>query len=407
MKKRLVALLLVLALLLPVSIASAAGYYRVNTSSLKVRFLPSESAEVLGSYRRDYALTVKSTKNGWSYVTFTDGFQGYVQSKYIKKGSSYSAWITNDETSMRVKPEGTAVTLAKLARGRKVTVLTHGSTYDYIDAGTLGKGYVMNGFLSKKKVAASGNASENMAVVGGGYYAWVLNAGARTVNLREDASTSAPVIAEYRSGTKVYVVAHHAQWDEIKVDGHTGYMMTKFLSTEEPAPTPTPDPAVTPAPAGAGTYTAYVVTANKGRLNVRKGNSENYSVQFKVPYGAAVTVIKHGTKWDYIEYNGKKGYVNNKFLHTAKPADAPAITPEPAAPVVVPASGYPYIGTIYAANGKGVNVHKKAADWSSNQDGIGRLDVGTTVTVLSSSGGWTKIEYNGRQGYVHSEFVRK
>ena len=269
MKKRLVALLLVLALLLPVGIASAAAYYRVTTSSLKVRFLPSESAEVLGSYRKDYALTVKSTKNGWSYVTFSNGFQGYVQSKYIKKASSYSAWVTNDDSAMRVKPEGTAVTLAKLARGRKVTVLTHGSTYDYIDAGSLGKGYIMNGFLSKKKVAASGNASQNMAVTGGGYYAWVLNAGGRKVNLRSDASTNAPIVNQYPSGTKVYVIAHHAKWDEVSVDGNTGYMMNQFLSTDEPAPTPTPDPSVTTAPPGGGTYTAYVNTANLWRRRHR------------------------------------------------------------------------------------------------------------------------------------------
>ena len=248
MKKRLVALLLVLALLLPVGIASAAAYYRVTTSSLKVRFLPSESAEVLGSYRKDYALTVKSTKNGWSYVTFSNGFQGYVQSKYIKKASSYSAWVTNDDSAMRVKPEGTAVTLAKLARGRKVTVLTHGSTYDYIDAGSLGKGYIMNGFLSKKKVAASGNASQNMAVTGGGYYAWVLNAGGRKVNLRSDASTNAPIVNQYPSGTKVYVIAHHAKWDEVSVDGNTGFMMNQFLSTDEPAPTPQPAEPAQDAP---------------------------------------------------------------------------------------------------------------------------------------------------------------
>ena len=81
MKKRLIALLLVLALLIPAGIASAATWYRVNTSSLKVRFLPDDSAKVLGSYRKDYACTVSSTKNGWSYVTFSNGTEGYVQSK--------------------------------------------------------------------------------------------------------------------------------------------------------------------------------------------------------------------------------------------------------------------------------------------------------------------------------------
>lgn len=405
MKKRLIALLLLVALLLPVGMASAATRYRVNTTSLRVRFLPSESAQVLASYRKDWALTVSSSADGWSYVTFTNGFQGYVQSKYISKASSYSAWITNDDTSLRYGPDGSYGTSAKLAKGRKVTVLSHGSRYDYVSAGDLGSGYVMNGFLSKKKVAPSGKDSTSTAVSGGGYSAWVLNAGYRKVNLRTSASTSAPVITQYATGTKVQVVSHGATWDKVTVDGNTGYMMTKFLSTSEPAPTPTPDPAVTPAPSGTG-YTAYVVTGNKGKLNVRKGNSENYSVQFKVPYGASVTVLKHGTKWDYIEYGGKKGYVNNKFLQTAKPSDAPAVTTAPSSVTAAPSKQFPYYANIYAANGKGVNVHKKPATWSSNQDGIGRLPVGTQVIVHGISGGWAKIEYNGRTGYVMSQFLK-
>ncbi len=73
MKKRLLALLLVLVLLIPAGVASAATRYRVNTGSLKVRQMPSESAAVLASYRLDYVLTVQSSKDGWSYVKFTNG----------------------------------------------------------------------------------------------------------------------------------------------------------------------------------------------------------------------------------------------------------------------------------------------------------------------------------------------
>ena len=101
MKKRLIALLLVLVMLVPAGIASAATWYRVNTSSLKVRFLPSENSKILGSYRKDYAATIKSTKDGWSYVIFSNGFEGYVQTKYLSKGSSYSAWVAYDNTSLR------------------------------------------------------------------------------------------------------------------------------------------------------------------------------------------------------------------------------------------------------------------------------------------------------------------
>lgn len=404
MKKRLIALLLVLALLIPAGIASAATWYRVTTSSLQVRYLPSESAKVLGSYRQDYALTVKSTKDGWSYVKFSNGFEGYVMASYIKKSSSYSAWITNDDVAMRKGPDGSFGATAKLAKGRKVTVLTHGSKYDYISAGDLGNGYVMNGFLSKKKVAASGNASSSTAVSGGGYDAWVLNAGYRKVNLRKSASTSAPIIETYSTGTKVTVLAHGSKWDKVQVGGNVGYMMTQFLSTSEPAPTPTPAPTVAPGTGGASTYTAYVVTQNKKPVNARKGNSLNYTVVFKVPYGAPVTVLKHGT-WDYVEYGGKKGYINSTYLHLSKPNDAPdpasLVTPTPA-----PVGTFPRSGTIYAANGKSVNFHKQAGTWSSNVDGIGRLEVGTVVTVLGVSKGWYKIEYEGKTGWVMTQYVK-
>ena len=87
MKKRLIALLLVLVLLIPAGLASAATYYRVNTTSLKVRYMPGEDSRVIGSYRKDYALTIKSTKDGWSYVTFSNGFNGYVMTKYLSKSS--------------------------------------------------------------------------------------------------------------------------------------------------------------------------------------------------------------------------------------------------------------------------------------------------------------------------------
>ena len=130
---------------------------------------------------------------------------------------------------MRTGPSGDFIAVAKLARGRKVSVLSWGSKYSYVSAGDLGTGYVVNDLLSKKKVAASGNASETTAVTGGNYDAWVLNAGYRKVNLRSQPNSKAPIMASYPTGTKVRVLAHSATWDKIQVDGNTGYMMTKFL----------------------------------------------------------------------------------------------------------------------------------------------------------------------------------
>ena len=401
MKKRLIALLLILVLLIPAGIASAASLYRVNTSSLRVRQMPSESAAVLGSYRLDYAMTVQSSKDGWSFVRFTDGKQGYVQSSYIKKASTGSAWITNDDTSLRRGPSGDFSAVAKLARGRKVSVLSWGSKYSYVKAGDLGSGYVVNSLLSRKKVAPSGNASRTSSVTGGNYDAWVLNAGYRKVNLRLSPSTSAPIIAQYSTGTKVRVIAHSATWDKIEVNGNTGYMMTKFLSTSAPAETAAP--RVTAAPAR--NYTAYVVSSNRRGVNMRKG-AGNYSVITIVPYGSAVTVLEHGSKWDKISYGGKTGYMENKFLQLAVPNEGVATpTPEPAAK----AKFSSYSATITSANGKSVNVHYKPDKNTSNVHAMGdngRLPVGTTVKVIGLTGYWAEIEYGGKTGFVMQQYLK-
>lgn len=402
MKKRLLALLLILVLLIPAGVASAATRYRVNTSSLKVRMMPSESAQVLASYRLDFVLTVQSTSDGWSYVKFTTGKEGYVQTKFISKATAGTAWITNDDTAMRSGPGGDFVAYAKLARGRKVSVLSWGSKYSYISAGDLGTGYVVNDLLSRKKVAASGNASKNMSTSGGDYDAWVLNAGYRKVNLRSGASTSAPIIASYSTGTKVRVIEHTSKWDLIEVDGNTGYMMTKYLCTSQPAPTNIP-PVITNPPTG--NYTAYVVSSNRKAVNMRKGPG-NYSVIASVPYGAEVTVLKHDTKWDKISYGGKTGYMENKFLQLSVPAGGTAApTTQPTAKPAF----QPYSATIYSANGKSVNVHYKPDKSTSNVHGMGdngRLEVGTTVQVIGLTGYWAEIEYGGKTGFVLQEYLR-
>lgn len=400
MKKRLIALLLVLVMLVPAGIASAATWFRVNTSSLKVRFLPSENSKILGSYRKDYAVTIKSTKDGWSYVVFSNGFEGYVQRKYLSKGSSYSAWVAYDNTSLRKGPDGSFSAIANLAKGKKIKVLAHGVNYDYVDAGSLGTGYIRNSLLSKKKVAASGEQSTSTLVTGGDYNGWVMSTG--KVNLRNSANAKAPVIAQYEPGTPVYVISHGETWDYISVDGNTGWMMTKYISTREPAPTPTPAPDGTTDTS----YTAYVYSENQKPVNVRKGNSTNYTVLFKAPYGASVLVLKHDTTWDYIQYDGKKGYIQNKYLQLSKPAGAgefpdPSITPTPAPKFEV------YTTTVKVNN---LNFHKRMGDWSSNVDGVGRLQAGWSVKVLKVDGIWAKVEYTNDKGetftgWVHKEFL--
>lgn len=403
MKKRLIALLLMLVLLIPAGIASAAANYRV-TSTLQVRMQPSESAQVLATYKKDSFCTVSSTKNGWSYVTFYNGTEGYVKTSYLKKATSYAAWVAYDDTQLRPKPDGGSGSNASLAKGTKVTVLSHGASYDYVQTSNFGRGYIVNSRLSKKKVKASGSASTSNMGGGGDYDAWVLIASGHTVNLRSSASTSATVIARYPAATKVHVISHGDKWDYVSVGGYTGWMQNAYLNTSEPAPTATPAPT---GGGGGGTgYTAYVATSNKKGVNFRRGPGKGYGAvngQSKIPYGAPVIVLKHDTKWDKVQYGGKVGYVDNSFLQLSKPADAGnVVTPDPnATPTPKPVFN-DYYGTVTVNN---LNFHKRKGDWSSNVDGVGRLQQGNIVHVLAIEDGWAKVEYNGYTGWVHKNYI--
>ncbi|MBR6443244.1 MAG: SH3 domain-containing protein [Clostridia bacterium] len=314
MKKRLIALMLVLILVIPAGIASAASWYRVNTNFVEVHYLPGNNSKILGRYRRDYALKINSSSaDGWSDVTFSNGFNGYVLTKYLKKATSYTAWIYGDNTALRKGPDGNFTAIASLAKGRKVTVLSHGSKYDYVNAGDMGKGYVVNSRLSKKRVKPSGNKSVSYKSESVDYDAWIMSTG--KVKVRKSASTTAAIVTTLKPGKKVHVTYKTANWSKIKVNGNTGWIQNKFLSLSKPAD----NPGGNNNNNNNSSYTAYVVTANKKPLNVRSGKGTGYQVLFKINHGEQVTVLKHYAKWDYIEYKGRKGYVMNSYLQTAAP----------------------------------------------------------------------------------------
>ena len=400
MKKRVVALVLVLLMLVP-AIASAVTYYRVNTSSLVVRMLPEDDATKLASYSLDTALKYsKKIDSKWSYVEFIGGKEGYVQTKYISKIKSYSAWVTNDDTPIREGVAYNSTEVGRLARGAKVSVLTHGKKYDYVKS-SIGYGYVMNGWLSKKKVKASGNASVPAFKPNANYTAYVTN-GSRVVNLRAEPSTKSAIIMYYPTGTQVNVISHGADWDYIQVGSNTGYMMTKFLTTAKPAPTDVP---ATPTPKP-GAYTAYVTSDNGKSVNVRKGPGTGHTVIFKAPYGSEIKVLEHNSKWDKIEQNGKTGYMQNKFITLSLPSGY--ATPAPGAdtnpkPTATPFQ--PYTATVTCPEGEKVNVRSKPYKSSA----VMRLDPGTTVQVVGTypkDKAWVKVKIDGKEYYMKKEFLK-
>jgi len=404
MKKRLFFLLAIVLLVTVAGAAAAATYYRVNTSWLKAHQTADYNSTVLDSYRTDFACTiVKKVNATWSRVRFTNGKEGYVVSSYLSPTKkTYSAWITDNDTNVRTGPSTTFAASAKLAKGTKVTVLSHGSAFDYIKSGSVA-GYVRNSNLSTKKVSGSGSTASSTKV---NYTAWVSN-GNRTVNFRSAPNTSVTtVLRAYPTGTKVTVHEHGGTWDYVEIAGTYGYMMNCYLTTTEPIGS-SEGAAVEPASSSAYTGTAWVTCPNHGSVNVHRGAGLGYSNAYKVRYGWEVRIVSRvDDTWYKIEYNGQTGYIMGKYLTGSKPGDAPE-TPAASSSESAPASSgssYPYTATVTCAAGEKVNVRQGAGLGHSH---VARLDPGTQVTVLKSiNSEWVKVSVNGITGYVMKKFLQ-
>ena len=220
MYKKVIVFLLAMVLLMPFGTALGVTYYRVNTSWLKAHESPSYSARVVDSYRRDFAATIcRVGRDGWVKVRFRPGGNMvFVQKKYLAKCSSYTAYISKDNTVLHAGPAISFKSLGKLSTGTKVTVLTHGHAFDYVST-PRGTGYVRNTHLTKNKPAAK--PFPKTAVV--------QNPTGKNVVMRKGPGTKYKAIGTYRVGTKMNLLSYGKTWCKVSHNGRTGYMMTRYL----------------------------------------------------------------------------------------------------------------------------------------------------------------------------------
>lgn len=126
----------------------------------------------------------------------------------------------------------------------------------------------------------------------------------------------------------------------------------------------------------------YTVTASS--LNVRSGPSTNTSVIGSLKNGAQVTINSVSGAWGSITYNGRTGYIHMDYVRLSGGGSSTA-------------SG---TGTI-----TGTNVNFRTGP-STGTSSIMKFPKGATVTILGTAGSWTQVSYNGRTGYVSSQYVR-
>ena len=201
---------------------------------------------------------------------------------------------------------------------------------------------------------------------------------ASSLNFRSGPSTSHSIIGSLKKGQQVEYISASGSWAKVKYNGVIGYVHADYLSKSTSTDNSTSQ------------STTQYVNAKEG-LNVRSGAGTNYSKIGKLAYKEKVTVLSTANGWSKINYNGKTGYVSSTYLQSTVPGGS------------TNDNGSTTTTIKYVNAQEGLNVRSGAG---TNYSKIGKLAYKEKVTVLSTANGWSKINYNGKAGYVSSTYLQ-
>ncbi|MEH7369618.1 SH3 domain-containing protein [Priestia megaterium] len=193
---------------------------------------------------------------------------------------------------------------------------------------------------------------------------------ASKLNVRSGAGTNYGIIGSVVKDQMLSVVSKSGSWYKINYNGRTGYVSSDYVQAS----------GTTTPPAESTTYT---VTAST--LNVRSGAGTSYASIGSVTKGQKLSVVSKSGSWYKINYNGRTGYVSSDYVQASGTTTPPAES------------------TTYTVTASTLNVRSGAG---TSYASIGSVTKGQKLSVVGKSGSWYKINYNGRTGYVSSDYVQ-
>ena len=187
-----------------------------------------------------------------------------------------------------------------------------------------------------------------------------------SVNVRTGPSTSYKSIMKLNKGDKVEYISSSGNWSKVRYNEKEGYISNTYIKSVSTTSTSTD---------------IRIITGNS--VNFRKGPGTNYSVIRSFNKGTKVEFISKENDWVKVNYNGTVGYVFSKYVSDKANTDDNT-----------------YI-TKYVT-GNSVNVRTGP---STSYKSTMKLNKGNKVEYISSSGNWSKIMYNGKTGYMSSQYL--
>ena len=257
-------------------------------------------------------------------------------------------------------------------------------------------------------------------------YARSLYMTTQSTSLRTGMNSSKPKVATIPSGQAVDVIAVYegGAWAKVKWNGNTGYVHTMYLRLTKVSDSG----SKTSSSAGSSKTTVKSSSSVNGQslksdgyhmyatqaLTLRKTASTSGTKLGTVSAKSDLLIIDKKGSFYKVLYNGRYGWVTAGYVKdyaaggTTSASSKPSSTGKVSSatsqakpkPVVstkgIQSDGYHMLTT------RSVSL-KAGASQSSKK--LGTLPSGTDVLIISQSGSYYKVLYNGRYGYVYTKYL--
>ncbi|MBQ3423039.1 MAG: SH3 domain-containing protein [Romboutsia sp.] len=220
-----------------------------------------------------------------------------VNSVYAIDNNLYE--VTVSVLNVRSGPSTSYGVISKLTKGTKIEVLEISNGWAKIK---LNNGY---GYCSKDYLKMISTNTNNLKELN------------MSVYLRKESNWSSEKTELISKGEKVNIISSTNDWAKVKYNSKEGYIPTQYLD----------DYSIGNDTSNNDQTTNRIIKITTENLNMRSGAGTSYSIITTIPKNKNVSVISSANGWDYVEYEGKKGYASNQYLKLT--STEPPITEEP------------------------------------------------------------------------------
>ena len=196
------------------------------------------------------------------------------------------------------------------------------------------------------------------------------------LNLRQTASLTAKVLGQYPTGTLVEIIETGDEWCKVTVDGKTGYMLTKYLSSDSQ------------------NLTATVKTNTGIGLNLRESPSLSGAIITSVKNGEKVTVLQKSGSWCRVSAGGQEGFAATQYLNFGSSSSGTTAKPQTGKVAIV-------------NNPRDTQVLNLRKEASLDAKVLSYYRNGAKVTILKAGTTWHKVQTeDGKIGYMMAKYLK-